>query len=236
MLKGGHGFSVFPGRLTCPVRSAIIDGAGPRHVDRQARRSPRHDGGGGAARGCVMTEAEWMACADPQRMLNFLRGKTTDRKLRLFACGCCAMVWDLIAHDRNLRAVELAGRLADRETPRGDVAAVRASARDATAWSALIDSAWSAAARAASSGTSEFARSVVRGKPWGGREERERAWQQARTAARRTQARLLRDVMGNFFHPVKQDYRLLEWTGWRGGTVRDLAQAAYNEPLSPTGV
>lgn len=31
-----------------------------------------------------MTEAEWLACTDPSRMLGFLRGRASDRQLRLF--------------------------------------------------------------------------------------------------------------------------------------------------------
>src|SRR5688572_4781178 len=38
-----------------------------------------------------MTEAEWLACDDLKLMLDFLLGKVSDRKLRLFACGC---VWE----------------------------------------------------------------------------------------------------------------------------------------------
>jgi hypothetical protein len=36
-----------------------------------------------------MTEAEWLACEDPDPVLEFLRGKVSERKLRLFFCACC---------------------------------------------------------------------------------------------------------------------------------------------------
>ena len=39
--------------------------------------------------GDVMTEAEWLACNDPTPMLEFLRDKASERKLRLFFCACC---------------------------------------------------------------------------------------------------------------------------------------------------
>ena len=35
-----------------------------------------------------MNEAEWLACTDPQKMLDFLRSKAGDRKLRLLAVAC----------------------------------------------------------------------------------------------------------------------------------------------------
>ena len=54
-----------------------------------------------------MTEAEWLACTDPQEMLEFLRGKISERKLRLFTCAYCRHIL------QDNKAVQVAERFAD---------------------------------------------------------------------------------------------------------------------------
>jgi hypothetical protein len=43
-----------------------------------------------------MTEVEWLASTDPELLLQSIRGHGHDRKLRLFAVGCCRMVLPLL--------------------------------------------------------------------------------------------------------------------------------------------
>jgi hypothetical protein len=60
-----------------------------------------------------MTEAEWMACTDPTPMLEFLRPKVTERKLRLFAVACCRRIWEILPDEECRSALETAEQFAE---------------------------------------------------------------------------------------------------------------------------
>jgi hypothetical protein len=60
-----------------------------------------------------MTEADWLTCTDPQQMLEFLHGKASDRKLRLFAVACCRRVWSRIDELALRQVIEITERFVD---------------------------------------------------------------------------------------------------------------------------
>lgn len=43
-----------------------------------------------------MTKANWMACTEPLSMLEFLRPRVSERKLRLFSIACCRRICKLL--------------------------------------------------------------------------------------------------------------------------------------------
>ena len=50
---------------------------------------------------CSFSESDWLAAADPAPMLAFLRGKASDRKVRLFGCAACRLIWSLFPDPAN---------------------------------------------------------------------------------------------------------------------------------------
>src|SRR5262245_20481464 len=69
-----------------------------------------------------MTEAEWLRCIDPQKMLAFLRdgGELSERKARLFVVACCRHLWHLLT-EQGRDAVDVAEQDADGLTVKEDL-------------------------------------------------------------------------------------------------------------------
>ena len=181
-----------------------------------------------------MTEAEWLLCDDPQPMLEFLLGKVSDRKLRLFASACCRGAWSFLVDDRSRSAVETAERLGDGKVSEEELELIRSGARAAfqaaitpacrdahaprtsacggarAALLALLPVAVEAAAGAAYHAANAFGR--VPGK----------SYFAAYEEALLPQARLTRDIFGNPFRPVAFD------PAWRTDTAVTLARQMYD--------
>src|SRR5262245_32320203 len=59
-----------------------------------------------------MTEADWLACTDPQALLEFARGKVSARRLRAFALACCRQIWSGAADEPTRTGLAIMERLA----------------------------------------------------------------------------------------------------------------------------
>ncbi|HEV3386616.1 MAG TPA: hypothetical protein VG097_17495 [Gemmata sp.] len=60
-----------------------------------------------------MTETEWLTSTTFLPMLEFLRGKASDRKLRLLAIASCLRIWDCFTDERSRVAIEAVCKYAD---------------------------------------------------------------------------------------------------------------------------
>jgi hypothetical protein len=186
-----------------------------------------------------MTEAEWLACTNSGPMLDFLQGKASERKLRLFAVACCRQVWGLLSYPESRQAVEVAERLADGQ------------ATEADRWPAYGDatntvyaighgppnpparlSACAAAEAVAKRLVAAYSKDLAGGTYEGGIANVDAIAFQAAAAVNQVDppmnifAALVRDVFGNPFRPAKTASR---WLAWNDGTIPKIAQAIYDD-------
>jgi hypothetical protein len=176
-----------------------------------------------------MTEAAWLASTDPRAMLEFLSGKTTDRKLRLFAVACCRRVEHLLPEDSGGRAA-----IAYAENDADGPSSGPAACTELVVGVATCSAAFAAAAQAAQS-TEDAAGFVADAAHLLGTdypEEESEVWS---VAAERfdadelgCQAALLRHIVGNPFRPQSPLSHV-------PANVRDLAEAVYQQNRASIG-
>ena len=185
-----------------------------------------------------MTESEWLTATDSEPMLQFVRGKVSDRKLRLFACACCRGLYPLIPDRYSRKTIAVAERFAD-----GEVSADK------------LRFAWESARRSAGTrrrargggadGPQDFALWVVTlalgdNPRWLYQFRGSATWaflaQFQETGplpeVKLDESGLIREVVGNPFHTAPAvDAAWLE----RHGAVAQLARSAYQERRLPEG-
>src|SRR5262249_52631317 len=93
----------------------------------------------------AVTEAEWLACGEGQRLFDQFSQELTRRKLHLFACACCRRIWHLM-HDGSRGVVERAEDWADGfstvEELRVAIKASRSAGLDSVATNAVAAVGW----------------------------------------------------------------------------------------------
>lgn len=188
----------------------------------------------------TVTEAEWLNCIDLQMLLDYLPGRASHRKVRLYVCACCRRNWPLI-EDRGRHAVSVAEQFTDGLIPgeeleqtREAVERIRGSiisqseASEGFAFSAaclvLFDTPlWNdkAAMQAAAGVCHAAAEAAERG-----------ILKSTVEKERQAQICLLREIVENPYRPSWVDP---SWLAWKDGLVVRLAQTAYNERQLPEG-
>jgi hypothetical protein len=186
-----------------------------------------------------MTEAEWLAYADPKPMLDFLGRQASNRKLRLFACACCRTQWDLIEEEDVRKAIDAAERYADgliRDSTVTNWYRCAARARDrlpqsgagrVMLYQAVVEAALPDQHRGRVAQAYTYVAAAVAHQTASPRvPDWEATWGAARAAAVATFPPLLREVIGNPFRTITIS------PAWLTPNVTTLAQAAYDERLA----
>ena len=154
-----------------------------------------------------MTEVEWLACADPEPMLEFVRGKASERRLRLFAVACCRRIWSRFVDVRSRKGVEVSELYADGLVSTVEFERARRAAR--IPWWDSLD-AYSDAIQAA------YATARAERRPSA----------EALSENQRQQCALVREIIGNPLRPPSLKH---SWLDWNDGTIRKMAQIIYDD-------
>ncbi len=168
-----------------------------------------------------MDSARWLSCDDPRKLLEWVRGKATDRKLRLFACAFWRLWWHALADEdgeedlESTQLLDYAEFWAEEGVRRGPPLPggfgfgwhplVAKNAIDAANWTIRETAGFKA------------------------RLDCRRSDAKDREQAAACQARLLKEIVGNPFQPMTI-------TGDRlTPTVLSLARTAYDDRNLPAG-
>jgi hypothetical protein len=168
-----------------------------------------------------MTEAEWLACGDPHLMVEFVRGKGSHRKLRLFAAYSFRSLLYLLPDPRQHRAVDTLEQMAEgTASVRDRQEAVRDTRLALPAYSQPGDEPADDPYFVALMLFREFRSSSVGTHAWAAT-----AGVADSGTVRREQCELLRDIFGNPFRPVPFDprWRTTDALGLARGICEDRA-------------
>ena len=167
-----------------------------------------------------MNEIEWLACADPTPMLGFLRGKASDRKMRLFAVACCRRIWHLLTDERSRRAVEVGELFADGDVDEKEVSSAKTAANAIHFDAATPDIFCSAAHAAACAFYAVTSPSIL---TFAAANRAAHCVGAKKESEQQEQCRLFRDIFANPFRPITLN------PNWLTPNVVALAQAIYDD-------
>jgi hypothetical protein len=191
-----------------------------------------------------MTEVEWLTCTDPDKMLEFLRGEASARKMRLFAVACCRRVWNLLNDKRDQKAVEWSEQFADGRIDKEELSAVQKQVENEW-WRSAMRHRWALpdeeqkvrhaveAVKFVASATGR-ANELFHKMRWAANVSMGAELLDQRTSSqpRLQRCHLLREIFGNPSRSVSIAPAVLNWNY---ATVVRLAEVAYDERLMPAG-
>jgi hypothetical protein len=190
-----------------------------------------------------MTEAEWLACEDPTKMLLFIKGHRTmrkpakQRKQRLFAVACCRRLRPLLDDERTRRCIEVVESFADARATTEELQGAETETSEIWLKAAADDTAFACHQLCAKVvdglhvSTSAISAVFVKQRREANKsfEPLEGRRSGACPSEERAQCVLIRDIFGNLFRPVTIE------TAWITLVVLGLAQASYEQRDLPAG-